>query len=117
TARSFASAQDDGVSSSPADPKGGAGDLSWRNVYQAVGAMRRVFRGSPHEPRELLSALEALPGIDETWSIKTTGAGGEDALLLFGDDEAVKPALRVLHARGWEALPVAFASRSVEVIA
>lgn len=59
----------------------------------------------PAEFRPLLSALASLPGCDENFTFKTTGAGGEDALLLIGpEDELTEPA-ELLSEHGWYRLP------------
>ena len=87
----------------------------WRSVYQAAGEHRKFMAAAPEQPGALLAELGAIAGCDESWSVKTTGAGGEDALLLFGEREAISPALKLLADKGWERLPVSFTDRGGEV--
>lgn len=74
----------------------------------ACGRHRRLFRAGPAYPSELAADLEGLPGCDESWSFKTTGAGGEDAVLLIGSAAAQADAARTLAARGWAPLAASF---------
>lgn len=88
---------------------------AWSPVYRACGVHREFFQQAPHEPRSILSACEQIAGVDRSWSLKTTGAGGEDALLLFGKAPDIAPVLELLSRFGWEMLPIAFASDGAQV--
>lgn len=77
-------------------------------LARAVQAHRRIFGASPHFPAALAAALEALPDEGRSWSFKTTGAGGEDALLLIGPEVETQPAATLLEAAGWRRLPTPF---------
>jgi hypothetical protein len=74
----------------------------------ACGRHRHLFRTGPAFPHELAADLEGLPGCDESWSFKTTGAGGEDAVLLIGSAAAQADAAHALAARGWTPLAANF---------
>jgi hypothetical protein len=72
-----------------------------RGLVSAVARHRAVLTAAPHFPHEIAGALQEVEGVDVTWSFKTTGAGGEDALLLVGDTAAARERLAAL---GWHAL-------------
>lgn len=59
----------------------------------------------PPEFQPLLEKLARLSGCDEDFTFKTTGAGGEDALLLIGPSDKLKKPAEVLAAHGWYRLP------------
>jgi phosphomevalonate kinase len=93
----------------------GPSDASASGLARACAAHRAVFAGSPHFPEALAGGLAALAGESERWSFKTTGAGGEDALLLFGRRAALAPAHAYLAERGWHSLGAAFTSTGARV--
>jgi len=82
------------------------GDASLPELCQNVGKHRQLFATLPYFPSQVFQALESLPGFDQTWTAKTTGAGGEDALLLIGAKGDIQTALRELALQGWYALPI-----------
>lgn len=84
-------------------------------LARAAGAHRKIFSASPHFPHALAVALGGLPGCDTSWSFKTTGAGGEDALLLLGDATDIAPAAALLEGAGWRRLPQPFAPFGTEI--
>ena len=55
--------------------------LDFEQVLLGFSKHRSHMQGSPGFPLELQSSLSTLSGFDRTWSFKTTGSGGEDALL------------------------------------
>jgi mevalonate kinase len=68
------------------------------NLLEKIDLHRELFRGSPSFLYYLDDALS--PYYDKkTWTWKTTGAGGEDAILLIGDPPAT--ALNILSQLGW----------------
>ena len=67
-----------------------------------------LFRDAPTYPRALTDFLVTVPGYGESFGFKTTGAGGEDALLVIGTPEGRKAAAIALHARGWDPLEASF---------
>lgn len=86
-----------------------------KKLFRAVRAQRKIFDHAPSFPKTLAKALEDLPGCDESWSFKTTGAGGEDALLLFGPPQALIPIESTLKTAGWYRIPVGFESAGARV--
>lgn len=78
-------------------------------VMDMLKWQRQFFAPAPHFPTNLVKILEALPGCDQTWSFKTTGAGGEDAILVFGAKEKIKSIVApALASLGWKAADFKF---------
>lgn len=92
-----------------------SGPLHLAALLRLVKAHRSLLEAGPKFPRAMASELAALPGDGETWSFKTTGAGGEDALLLIGEGAYLAPATRVLKRRGWQQLPNALGTDGASV--
>jgi len=74
---------------------------------------REALAGLPDFPRELAQELAQLPGCDAPqhehgFSWKTTGAGGEDAILLIGSDANTARARDALQRLGWRDAEFAF---------
>ncbi len=88
-----------------------------QRFYEACGQFRKIFADSPHYPRKLLDPLTELPGCDQNWSFKTTGAGGEDALLVFGQDEAITVVQRHLEQAGWHECQVNLDRTGISILA
>ena len=74
-----------------------------RTLFEKIGEHRKIFENSPHFPRKILTKLSSLKSLDKTWSFKTTGAGGEDSLLLCGEAQEIKEASKLLKEINWEA--------------
>ncbi len=72
-----------------------------------VATHRRILAEFPYFPKDLFARFSQVPGFDTEWTVKTTGAGGEDALLVIGTQEHTKAALDTLTAQGWYQLPLA----------
>lgn len=75
------------------------------SIWEALGRYRDCLGGSPHFPQTIHRELSTLPGFDQTWSYKPTGAGGEDALWLLGTEAALSHPIAVLQQEGWYSLP------------
>jgi hypothetical protein len=84
-------------------------------LVAAAREHRSVFQGSPHDPVHLENALAQLKGFDQTWTFKTTGAGGEDAIILIGEPSCVSLATDTLYRMGWDRLPARFAGDGANV--
>lgn len=84
-------------------------------LISAVAAVRTIFAKTPSFPSWLADLLSVLPGYDTTFTFKTTGAGGEDAILLIGDEGSVAPAADVLTAHGWRLLKKPFSDGGTSV--
>lgn len=85
------------------------------DLVEAVCTHRRIFSGAPTFPRSLLTALEKIEGFDTQFSFKTTGAGGEDSVLLIGRAAHIKDASKVLAKQGWTKIDSPFSERGLEV--
>ncbi len=82
------------------------GAEAFPKLCQDIAAQRRIFSSLPYFPEQLFRQLEALPGFDQKWTAKTTGAGGEDAILLIGPKAETQLATASLAREGWYPLPV-----------
>lgn len=80
-------------------------------VLDANKKHREILAAAPHYPRSLLAVLSALPGCDAEWTFKTSGAGGEDALLLIGPAAQLGAPAQRLEALGWRRLEGAFTEK------
>ncbi len=92
-----------------------AGKMSVADLLKEMGRYRQFFADSPHFPTSVAAELEALPGLDASWSYKTTGAGGEDSLLVLGHPEARKSAGACLQRLGWYRLPGKWGVAGIEI--
>lgn len=72
------------------------------DLVDLVARHRRLLHDSPQFPRQIAKILSEISGCDKKWTFKTTGAGGEDALLLIGSKSEVAEALVALEALGWQ---------------
>jgi len=82
-------------------------------LLTAVGNHRRFMAASPVFPEVVADALESLPGLDQNWSWKTTGAGGEDAIILIGRPEAIAAPKAALAGLGWRKSPFNFTQQGL----
>lgn len=88
---------------------------TYRRLISCVAAQRAIFAASPHFPISVAEVLANLPGLDSRWSWKTTGAGGEDAILIIGPRHAILPAEEALSGRGWRRLAGGFTSTGIQI--
>lgn len=91
------------------------GDTQVPNLVRAIIKHRNFFTDSPAAGNSLMSTLRQLPDFDDTWTCKTTGAGGEDALLLVGPIEVLRKVAVTLAPQGWHAAPFSFIECSAAV--
>lgn len=84
-------------------------------IYNCAGS-RSLFVGNPHFPAEIAAKLGQITGVDSTWSWKTTGAGGEDAILLIGEPEQILGVESCLKQSGWYRLNAKFSDQGAQVI-
>ena len=73
-------------------------------IFASVAAHSNLLRPGPFYPDALYKTLASLPGYGRSWSFKTTGAGGEDAILLLGHRSDLFEADRELRRNAWQAL-------------
>lgn len=62
---------------------------------------RLFFSSAPHFPHNIVNELEKLPACDKKWTFKTSGAGGEDAIILIGSKREIQVAEQCLAAKAW----------------
>lgn len=89
---------------------------SLRELIYNCAVSRSLFVGNPHFPAELATKLGQIAGVDSTWSWKTTGAGGEDAILLIGEQAQISDAESSLKQSGWYRLNANFSDQGAKVI-
>ena len=87
-------------------PAGDNGAL--RDLLFAVSQHRQLLKKMPQYPLALAQTLEEIPGCDRSWSFKTTGAGGEDALLLWGELADLGEVSQTLRQMGWRRTGIGF---------
>ena len=90
--------------------------VNLKNLVRACSASRALFWGNPHFPSNIASALSTVPGIDDRWSWKTTGAGGEDAILLVGRAADLESAKAKLASIGWHRLDAVFSESGAKIL-
>ncbi len=74
------------------------------NLINAVKNHRKIFENAPNFPRRLFDELRRLSQFDQTWTAKTTGAGGEDAILIFAAPEQMELVELAAGELGWQKL-------------
>ncbi len=87
-----------------------------KRLIQACGAMRQLFVGSPHFPSSVADQLQGIPGCDQTWTWKPTGAGGEDAILIVGRTADIGAVTQKLWTIGWHRLNVPFSDTGARIV-
>jgi mevalonate kinase len=87
-----------------------------KKLIQACSATRQLFVGSPHFPTEVAEQIQSIPGCDKSWSWKTTGAGGEDAILLIGKASEISAAAQKLWDIGWHRINVPFSASGAQIV-
>ncbi len=88
-----------------------------KDLTPYVKQQRRCLEDSPHYPSQVAQTLMRIEGCDKTWSYKTTGAGGEDALLIFANRDVLDLILKGLSREGWHLSPYGFSNKGSEIIA
>ena len=86
------------------------------DLAELVGAVRdhrKIFEKTPKFPSHLLRALSELKGFDKEWTFKTTGAGGEDSILLIGSKQAIQEAKSCLSVFQWQELGSPFCREGI----
>lgn len=74
---------------------------NFRNLIDKICQHRKFFAASPHFPHSIASALMQVANCDETWTFKTSGAGGEDAVFLIGPSTEIQAAAQCLANKAW----------------
>ena len=60
--------------------------------------------------------LESLDGFESDWTFKTTGAGGEDAILLFGKKHIIDAVVERVEALGWRLFDGSFSELGAHLV-
>lgn len=71
-------------------------------LVAATAQWRDFFSAAPHFPTHIAEALQTVGGLDCLWSWKTSGAGGEDALLVIGHEQDIVDVTACLAELGWQ---------------
>jgi len=87
-----------------------------KRLIATTSLSRGLFMGNPHFPNSVAAALAEVPGLDQTWSWKTTGAGGEDAILLIGGVLETREAAKRLWKNGWHRLEHSFSMEGARIL-
>lgn len=80
---------------------------SSRSLIKAVAEWRKLFVTSPCFPAAVKEVLEDVPGLDQKWSYKTSGAGGADALIVVGLQPDIDVVIAQLEKISWQRLDYA----------
>ena len=75
-------------------------------LIRKIAEHQVFFHGTKSFPEDLFRGLEQLKGFGQSWTLKTTGSGGEDALLLIGDKKHTEGCLRFLLEKSWYPIDV-----------
>jgi mevalonate kinase len=84
-------------------------------LIRAVSEHRSIFSAAPAFPTALLTALQDIEGFDKEFSFKTTGAGGEDSVLLIAYESKISQAVSVLAQLGWSKIDTPFAHEGLSI--
>lgn len=84
-------------------------------IIQANRAHRELFQKAPFYPSHLYKLLASIDGFDRSWTFKTTGAGGEDAILLIGHTSDLTEVNRLLQEKGWNRLDSPWSSEGCQL--
>jgi mevalonate kinase len=88
-----------------------------QSLIMAVKAHRQIFESAPNFPHRVFDELKRLTQFDQSWTAKTTGAGGEDAILIFAAPEQMEFVELAAGELGWQRLSGFFTdtnSQSIE---
>ncbi len=88
---------------------------SFRDLLKATESHCLLFQDSPGFPADLFAKAAALPGWKDRWVMKTTGAGGEDAVIIFGSVDDAHQIAAALAPLGWHLLPASFGEGGLSI--
>ena len=86
-----------------------------RELIKATAQWRTWFTSSPHFPLHVEMGLRNVSGRDEKWSWKTSGAGGEDAIIVIGHKEDIAEPTECLAKIGWQPFNYNVAKRGLRL--
>lgn len=84
-----------------------------KRFFSANQKHRSLLAKLPQFPTQLFQELENIPGCDETWTFKSTGAGGEDSFLFLGLPEHLEKPFAYMASKGWYPLEASFSSQGI----
>jgi mevalonate kinase len=79
--------------------------------FREIKNYREILETSPHYSSSIVDKLKTCSGYDQDWQCKLCGAGGEDAILLFGED--TRMAESYLIQQNWIKLPYPLSSEGL----
>lgn len=82
-------------------------------IFSLCEDHRKIFKNAPSFPTALDEALSTIKDIHQDWHYKTSGAGGEDAIIVFGSEEHLTNVRQTLNHLGWSLMPYKFGSRGL----
>lgn len=86
-------------------------------LVSSINRSHRVFFESMMDfPHEVSKQLSSLPGYDQNWTWKTTGAGGRDAILVFAPKETLPKITYALGEVGWSPPPYGFTELGLQEV-
>ena len=91
-------------------------EQSFSDLVRKISSHRNIFKNSPKFPTELSQLLESLDGFESDWTFKTTGAGGEDAILLFGKKHIIDAVVERVEALGWRLFDGSFSELGAHLV-
>ena len=84
-------------------------------LIAATAKWRKWFSTSPYFPQRVAQALQTVKGLDRKWSWKTTGAGGEDAIIVIGYKEDIAAVTACLAELDWQYYNYDIADRGLQL--
>ncbi len=88
-------------------------DSKLENLYKLIDKQQSVFLNLSNYP-EIIRKIESLDGYMDRFSVKTTGSGGQDSLLVFGKDQDIKEVNSVMEQAGWSRIEDVFCKQGIE---
>ena len=86
---------------------------TYKRLISMIGEQRRFFYYSPSFPKYIGDYLDKLPGLDHDWTYKTTGAGGEDLILVVADELRLQAVKECLGNLNWEPYHICISSQGI----
>ena len=81
--------------------------------FSTIEKHRKVLQKSPYYPHKLHQIISLQKNYNKSWTYKTTGAGGEDALLFIGSEENLKSVFKTMEELGWKKINKNFKSKKL----
>ncbi len=88
-------------------------DDKLKDIYKLVDEQQSIFWGLDNYPK-IIGRIKTLDGYMDRFTIKTTGSGGYDSLLVFGKDQDIKEVSSVMKQAGWSRIEGIFCKQGIE---